>query len=56
MNRSEIMQVLAGTADEDIGDVLLELAADWWREQGESDDDIVYLLEMVLEDSNEEEG
>lgn len=50
MTRSEILSILANTPDDELGDMLIELACQEWRDKGSSDDDIVFLVESVLEE------
>lgn len=51
MTKGEVLAMLAGSPEDDLGDTLLELAVTYWLETGASKDEVVYLVEEVLNDS-----
>jgi len=50
MTRSEILAILANTPDDELGDMLVELAVQEWRDKGATNDDILFVVESVLEE------
>lgn len=52
MTRGEALSIIAATPDDDLGDVLMQLAATYWLEQEDmSKDDVLFLFEEVLDES-----
>lgn len=51
MTKGEVLAMLAGSPEAELGDTLMQLTAAYWLEQGCSPDEIEFLLEEVLEES-----
>jgi hypothetical protein len=52
MMRSEVLAIIANTPEDELGDILLECAVQYWLDKGTSPDEIVFLTESVLEDAS----
>lgn len=50
MSRSEALAIISNSSDEDLGDVLLEMAAEYWLERGQSPEEFVELAELAVEE------
>jgi hypothetical protein len=50
------MAILANSDDDDFGDMLIQSAIEFWKDMGNSDDDIISLIEIALEEQEEDAG
>lgn len=48
MTKAEAITAIASIPQEELGDTLMQLAALYWRDEGVSDDEIIFLLEETL--------
>ncbi len=51
MTRSEVLAIISNTSEDELGDILLECAVQYWIDKGVSPDEIIFLTESVLEDA-----
>jgi hypothetical protein len=45
-----VLDTLRGASDEDFGDALVEVMIEYWKAQGHSDDDILFVVETALKE------
>lgn len=48
MTREEVVLIINDTPSEEMGDVLLRAAIQWWLSEGVSKDEVLYLVETIL--------
>jgi len=53
VTKAEAMLIIGQSPEDELGDILMQLAATYWLEQdGVSHDDVMYLFEETLEESH----
>lgn len=51
MTKGQVLAVIAATPDDDVGDMLMQLAATYWLEETGDRDEVMFLFEETLNDT-----